>query len=129
MPLITSTSLSNLRCHSVNKLSETFVNTILIVLVAASQLMYEAKNTTFGCYSVEDVSELQSVRSDEKAFQMAFLQKRAYGDCVDIPQGTVVEGSIEPTDTSKLLVLIEKAPPPFEAPLEDFELKAASDGK
>ena len=104
------------------------MNTILGVLLAASQVVYEAKVTSFGCYSVEDVSELQSVRSDEKAFQMAFLEKRAYGNCVDIPQGTVVEGSIEPTDPSKLVVLIENAPPPFEAPLEDFELKA-TDGK
>src|SRR6476469_543043 len=104
------------------------MNTILGVLLAASQEVYEAKVTSFGCYSVEDVSELQSVRSDEKAFQMAFLEKRAYGNCVDIPQGTVVEGSIEPTDPSKLVVLIEKAPPPFEAPLEDFELKP-TDGK
>src|SRR6476469_2635671 len=103
------------------------VNTILGVLFAASQMVYEAKVTTFGCYSVEDVADLQSVRSDEKAFQMAFIQKAAYGDCVEIPQGTVVEGSIEPTDTSKLVVLIEKAPPPVEAPLEDFELKAADE--
>jgi hypothetical protein len=109
-------------------INSTFVNTILTILVAASQLTYEAKNTTFGCYSVKDVADLQSVRSDENAFQMALIQKAAYGDCVEIPQGTVVEGSIEPTDTSKLVVLIEKAPPPFEAPLEDFELKAA-DGK
>jgi hypothetical protein len=111
-----SVSWSNLRFRS--------VNTLFAVLVAASQMAYEAKVTSFGCYSVEDVSELQSVRSDEKAFQMAFLQKRAYGNCVDIPIGTVVEGSMEPTDPSKLVVLIEKAPPPFEAPLEDFELKA-----
>jgi len=100
------------------------VNTLFGVLIAASQMVYEAKVTSFGCYTVEDVSELQNVRSDETAFQMAFLQKRAYGNCVDIPKGTVVEGSIEPTDPSKLVVLIEKAPPPFEAPLEDFELKA-----
>ena len=113
---LTSVSWSNLRLRS--------VNTLFAILIAASQLVYEAKVTSFGCYSVEDVSELQKVRSDETAFQMAFLQKRAYGNCVDIPQGTVVEGSIEPTDPSKLVVLIEKAPPPFEAPLEDFELKA-----
>jgi len=104
------------------------VNTMFGVLLVASQMVYEAKVTTFGCYSVEDASELQRFRADEKAFQMAFLQKRAYGNCVDIPKGTVVEGSIEPTDPSKLIVLIEKAPPPFEAPLEDFELKA-TDGK
>lgn len=110
----------NLQIHS--------ANTLLGVLIATSQMVYEAKVTTFGCYSIEDVSELQRVRADEKAFQMAFLQKRAYGNCVDIPQGTVVEGSIEPADRSKLVVLIEKAPPPFEAPLEDFELKA-TDGK
>lgn len=103
------------------------MNTILAVL-AASQMVYEAQVATFGCTSIEDVSELQNLRSDEKAFQMAFIEKQAYGECVDIPEGTVVEGSIEPTDTSKLLVLIEKAPPPFEAPLEDFKPKA-EDGK
>ena len=107
-----------------NKLREGFVSTILAVL-AASQLVYEAQVTTFGCTSIEDVSELQSVRSDEKAFLMAFIQKRAYGECVDIPQGTVVEGAIEPNNSSMLLVLIEKAPPPFEAPLADFKVMPA----
>jgi hypothetical protein len=106
-------------------INSTFVNTILTVLVAASQLTYEAKNTTFGCTSVEDVADLQSVRSDEKAFQTAFIQKAAYGECVEIPQGTVAEGSIEPNNSSMLLVLIEKAPPPFVAPLTDFKVTPA----
>jgi hypothetical protein len=107
----------SLRTHSVNA---------IFGLAAAASLIYEAKITSFGCYAVEDVSELQRIRSDENAFQTAFLIKRAYGNCVDIPKGTVIEGSIEPTDPSKLVVLIENAPPPFEAPLEDFELRASS---
>ena len=105
------------------------MSTILAVALVASQMTYyEAKVTTFGCTSIEDVSELQKVRSDQKAFQMALLEKQIYGECVAILKGTVVEGSIEATDTSILRVTRRADPPGYEAPLDDFEIKA-TEGK
>jgi hypothetical protein len=68
-------------------------------LVVALQQYYTAKVTTFGCTSIEEVSQLQSIRSDQKAFQTALTEQQLYGECVTILQGTVVEGSIETTDT------------------------------
>jgi hypothetical protein len=100
---------------------------ILAVLVAASQTMYEAKVTTFGCFSIEDVSKLQSIRSNQKAFQSALIDKVMYGYCHPIQKGEVLEGWIETTDTSMLLVFSQSVPPGYVAPLNDFELKAGGD--
>ena len=80
------------------------MNTILAVLVVALQQYYTAKVTTFGCTSIEEVSQLQSIRSDQKAFQMALTEQQLYGECVTILQGTVVESSIDTTDTRILRV-------------------------
>jgi hypothetical protein len=104
------------------------VNTILAVLIAASQTYYVAKVPTFGCNSIEDLSQLQSVRSDEKALRIALTEKQSYGQCVEILKGTVVEGSIDTTDTGILRVNMQSDPPGYEAPFADFELKA-EDGK
>ena len=53
---------------------EKIVKTILAVALVASQITYyNAKNTSFGCTSIEAVSELKKVRSDEKAFQAALI--------------------------------------------------------
>ena len=66
------------------------MKTILAVALVASQTTYyEAKVTSFGCTSIDAVSQLQKVRSDQKAFQMTLMEKRPL---VRIPQrfhGTV----------------------------------------
>lgn len=105
------------------------VKTILaIALVASQTTYYEAKVTTFGCTSIDAVSQLQKVRSDGKAFQAALMERQIYGECVVILKGTLVQGSIEATDDSILRVNQEIDPPGYEAPLGDFETKAM-DGK
>ena len=99
----------------------------LAVALAASQTTYyEAKVTSFGCTSIDAVSQLQSVRSDQKAFQTALLEKQMYGECVTILQGTIVQGSVEGADSSILRVNQEVAPPGYEAPRDDFEIKATA---
>ncbi len=101
------------------------MNAILAIALATSQITYyEAKTTSFGCTSIEAVSQLQKVRSDEKAFQAALMDKQLYGECVTILQGTQVEGSIDAADNSILRVNEKIEPPGYEAPLEDFETKA-----
>lgn len=103
---------------------EEIVKTILAIALAASQTTYyEAKVETFGCSSIDAVSQLQKVRSDEKALQAALVEKQLYGECVAILQGTRVQGSIEATDNSILRVNQEIEPPGYEAPAEDFEAK------
>ena len=101
---------------------------LAVALVASQTTYYEAKVTTFGCTSIEAVSQLQKVRSDQKAFQAALAEQQIYGQCVAILQGTVVEGSIEAADNSILRVNGEVEPPGYEAPLDDFEIKA-TEGK
>jgi hypothetical protein len=101
------------------------VNTILAVVLVASQMTYyEAKVTTFGCTSIEEVHRLQSLRSDQKAIQMALLEKQMYGECVTILKGTLVTGVIGATDSSILNVNRHLEPPGYEAPRDDFEIKA-----
>jgi hypothetical protein len=110
-------------------ISEGFVIAILAVFIVASQTTYyTAKTTSFGCTSIDEVSQLQSIRSDQKAFQRALAEQQIYGQCLAILQGTVVEGSIETTDVSILRVNMQSDPPGYEAPLDDFEIKA-TEGK
>jgi hypothetical protein len=101
---------------------------LAVLVVAAQMLYYEAKVTTFGCNSKEEVSELQRIRTDEKAFQTELVQQIFYGQCVEIPKGKLVEGSVDAVDSSMLQVDRQILPPGYLAPLDDFELKAA-DGK
>jgi hypothetical protein len=96
---------------------------LAVALVASQATYYEAKVTSFGCTSVEEVHRLQSLRSDQKAFQMALVEKQMYGECVTILKGTSVEGSIEASDKSILRVQQRFEPPGYEAPLDDFEVK------
>jgi hypothetical protein len=101
------------------------VKTVLAVALLASQMTYyEAKVPTFGCTSIEEVSRLRSLRSDQRAFQMALAEKQIYGECVAILKGTIVQGSVEATDTSVLRVNKQIEPPGYEAPSDDFEIKA-----
>ena len=98
---------------------------LAVVLVASQMTYYEAKVMSFGCTSMQEVHRLQSIRSDQKAVQMALLEKQIYGECVTILKGTVVEGSIETNDKSVLRANGQVEPPGYEAPRDDFEIKAA----
>ena len=101
------------------------MKTILAVALVASQMTYyEVKVTSFGCTSIDAVSQLQKVRSDQKAFQMALMEKQMYGECVTILKGTLVQGSVEAADKSILRVNQQVEPPGYEAPRDDFEIKA-----
>jgi hypothetical protein len=91
-----------------------------MALVASQSMYYEAKVTSFGCTSIEAVNQLQSVRSDQKAFQMALIEKQMYGECVTILKGTLVQGSVEASDSSILRVNQEVEPPGYEAPRDGF---------
>ena len=71
--------------------------------------------------------QLKKVRSDDKAFQAALMDKQLNGECVSISPGTQVEGSIEPADNSILRVNEKIEPPGYEAPLEDFQTKATDE--
>jgi hypothetical protein len=105
------------------------VNPLLAVaLIAWQGTYYTAKVTSFGCTSIAAVHELEKIRSDRKAFQMALMEKQIYGECVTILKGTVVQGSIEASDQSILRVNQQVEPPGYEAPLDDFEIKA-TEGK
>jgi hypothetical protein len=95
-----------------------------IVLVGLLTTYYVAKVTSFGCSSIEAANQLQQVRSDQKAFQEGLAEKQMSGECVTILQGTLVEGSIEGNDNSILRVNQQVEPPGYEAPLDDFEIKA-----
>jgi hypothetical protein len=107
-------------------ISEGFLSIILAVaLVASHTTYYEAKVATLGCTSIDAVSQLQKVRSDQKAFQAALMEKQIYGECVAILKGTLVQGSVEGADSSILRVNQEIDPPGYEAPRDDFEIKAA----
>jgi hypothetical protein len=100
---------------------------LAVALVASQTTYYEAKVTTFGCTSIDAVSQLQKVRSDEKAFQAALAEQQIYGQCVTVLKGTLVQGSIEAADNSILRVNGEVQPPGYEAPLDDFEIKATGE--
>lgn len=101
------------------------MNALLAVALVASQVTYyEARVTTFGCNSIEEVHALQEIRADRQAFRMALVKKQFEGQCVAIAKGTLVEGSIESDDNSILRVNDRTDPPGYEAPLSDFEIKA-----
>ena len=100
------------------------MNLFLTVVMLVSQITYyKAKVATFGCTSIEEVHRLQRLRSDQKAFQMALLEKRMYGECVAILAGTLVEGVVETSDKSILRVNQRLEPPGYEVLLEDFEIE------
>ena len=72
---------------------------LAVALIAWQGTYYTAKVTSFGCTSIEAVHELEKIRSDRKAFQMALMEKQIYGECVTILKGTLVQGSIEASDS------------------------------
>jgi hypothetical protein len=96
---------------------------LTVLVVAAQSVYYEAKVSTFGCFSVAEVQELQRVRDDAKAFQMALLTKQMQGQCIGIVKGTLVEGVVAGRNKSILRVNGKIDPPGYEAPLDDFTVK------
>ena len=100
-----------------------------VALAESKITYYEAKVTSFGCSSIEAVSELKKVRSDEVAFEAALTDKKSNGDCVVILKGTQVQGSPEAADSSILRVNDQIEPPGYEAPAEDFGAKASDEKK
>lgn len=101
------------------------MNALLVAAVVALQATYyEAKVTTFGCNSIEEVRALQELRADRRIFQMALVKKQFEGQCVAIEKGTIVEGSVEQADKSILRVNDRVDPPGYETPRSDFEIKA-----
>lgn len=99
--------------------------TIFAVLLSASPMIYVAQVSTFGCNSRAEVSQLQAVRSDAKTFQQRLMTQVAYGQCVTIAQGAVVEGSTAHAESSTLLINAKKDPPGYVVPLQDFKRKDA----
>lgn len=97
--------------------------TSAVALAELQIVYYEAKVNSFGCSSVEAVSQLKKVRSDDAAFEAALTDKQSNGDCVVILKGTQVQGSPEAADSSILRVNAQIEPPGYEAPAEDFEAK------
>ena len=95
-----------------------------ILLVGLQTTYYVAKVTSFGCSSIEAAHQLQQVRADQKAFQESLMEKQMSGECVTILQGTLVQGSVEDRDKAILRVNEQVEPPGYEAPLDDFEIKA-----
>ncbi len=98
---------------------------ILAVLVSALQVLYEAQVSTFGCNSSAEVSELQRIRADAETFQKLLYAQVAYGQCIPIARGAVVEGTVVKTDTSVLLINAQSEPPGYMVPLADFKLVEA----
>jgi hypothetical protein len=102
---------------------------ILAVLVSASQVLYEAIVPTFGCNSSEEVTNLERIRSDEKAFQALLSERLIQGECVMFLKGAEVEGSIENTDSTLLHVQARVDPPGYIVPIADFKPKDGGGGK
>jgi hypothetical protein len=98
---------------------------LAILAAAASQLIYEAKVTTFGCNSAAEVAELQSIRTDKDKFDTRLRQLLVLGECVAIPQGQVVDGAGVKKNPDVLRIGARVTPPGFMAPKDDFQTKPA----
>jgi hypothetical protein len=102
---------------------------MLIALAAAAQVFYEAQVPTFGCNSSREVAQLQSLRSDTKAFQTRLYSQVFQGQCMPIAKGAVVDGMVEADDTSVLRVQRQADPPGYMAPIADFKIKPLDEKK
>jgi hypothetical protein len=103
--------------------------TILSVLILALQVLYQAEVPSFACSSTGEVSELQGVRSDREAFEKLLYTQVVYGQCITIGQGAVVEGTIEPADTTVLRINAQRDPPGYMGPRSDFTLIKTDGGQ
>jgi hypothetical protein len=93
---------------------------LITTLLVTSQLLYVANRTTYGCSSIEELNSLERIRGDRKAFRAELYEQIFAGQCVEINKGKVVEGSVDSTRTTVLLVDRRIEPPGFLAPLRDF---------
>lgn len=100
--------------------------TILAVLVSLSQVLYEARVSSYGCSSSAEVAELQQIRRDAEAFQKLLFTQVVYGQCITIGQGAVVEGVADSTDTTVLRINVQSDPPGYIVPSGDFKLVKVS---
>jgi len=100
---------------------------VLVALTAAIQMTYEANVASFGCNSIEEVAELQSIRANDEAFQKVLVAKVVYGQCIVIDAGAVVHGVVEESDAKFIRIGRDLAPPGFMAPLADFKTKPATE--
>ncbi len=98
---------------------------MIAILVASSQVLYQAQVPSFGCSTSAVISELQELRLDEKAFQARLAEKMALGDCVEFTKGSLVEASTVDVDPSILRVQTDIDPPGYLAPSADFKPKEA----
>jgi hypothetical protein len=105
------------------------MNALLVVALASSPMLYEAQVPTFGCTSGLEVAKLQAVRSDAHAFGQLFTSQVAYGQCVTIPRGAVVDGIVSGADGATLLVNARLDPPGYIVPATDFKPKAVDPGE
>lgn len=99
---------------------------VLVALTAAAQMTYVANVASFGCNSIEEVAELQRIRTDDEAYQKLLMAKVVYGQCIVVDPGAVVAGVLDEQDATIIRFGRDLAPPGFMAPLADFEEKPAS---
>jgi hypothetical protein len=106
------------------------MHTILVVLAAAAQVaFYQAQVPSYGCTSSAEVAKLQSIRTDNKAFQMHLLERVFNGECIVVTRGAVVEGAVEKADATVLRIQAKSDPPGYMAPAADFKAKPAQEKK
>lgn len=98
---------------------------VFAVLASALQILYQAQVPTFGCTSGAEVAELQQLRADTAAFEKLLFSQVVYGQCITIGQGAIVEGAVEPTDSTVLRINAEIDPPGYIVPSADFKLMQA----
>jgi hypothetical protein len=108
---------------------EDIMLTMLVALAASTQVLYEAQVPTFGCNSSREVAQLQSLRSDAKAFQTRLYAQVFQGQCMPIAKGAVVDGMVEANDSTVLRVQRQADPPGYMAPIGDFKLKPLDEKK
>ncbi len=99
---------------------------MIAILVASSQVLYQAQVPSFGCNTSAVISDLQALCVDEKAFQSLLAEKVALGDCVEFMKGSVVEASTVDVDSSVVRVQTLIDPPGYLAPSSDFKPKEAA---
>lgn len=103
--------------------------TLLAVVISAFQILYQAQVASYGCSSSAEVADLQRVRSDVETFQKLLFSQVAYGQCITIGEGAVVDGMIEPTDTTVLRINVQSDPPGYIVPSADFKPVEADKGR
>jgi len=97
------------------------MHTLFALLVSAFQILYAAQVSTFGCTSRAEVAELQKLRPDQEAFEKLLYRQVVYGQCITIGQGAVVDGTLDPADSTVLRINAQRDPPGYMAPSGDFK--------